>query len=109
MMGMPGPCSPAIQSAFSVALRSSFPAANQPIVFGCIFYKLQQQYNSRMVVYTAPVNGTYAFSFHLTASTRTLKVGLFWNVQPVVKSTGASELGSTCQDVVLIPGEGQYH
>lgn len=106
MMGMPGPCSPAIQSAFSAALTSSFPAANRPIAFGRVIYNLQQNYNPSTGVYTAPVNGTYAFSFHLSASTRTLKVGLFWNFQPVVKSTQSSELGSASQHVVLHLSEG---
>lgn len=101
MMGMAGPCSPAIQSAFSAALRSSFPAANQPIAFGRIIYNLQQHYNPSTGVYSAPVNSTYAFSFHVTASTRTLKVGLFRNFQPVVKNTQALELGSASQHVVL--------
>ncbi|XP_072547032.1 uncharacterized protein [Salminus brasiliensis] len=104
MMGVPGPCSPAVQSAFSAALNAVFPPPNLPVAFTRVIFNLQQHYNPNTGIYTAPVNGTYVFSYHLTAYSRVLKVGLFWNFQPVVKST--EDLGSTSQQVVLHLSEG---
>ncbi|KAI4883099.1 hypothetical protein NFI96_004963 [Prochilodus magdalenae] len=101
IMGEPGPCSPTIQSAFSAALNAVFPPPNLPVAFTRVIYNVQQHYNPNTGVYTAPVNGIYILTYHLTASTRALKVGLFWNYQPVVKSTEVSELGSTSQQVTL--------
>ncbi|KAG9265233.1 inner ear-specific collagen-like [Astyanax mexicanus] len=99
MPGDPGPCSPSIQSAFSAALMAVFPAPNLPVPFERVLYNLQQHYEPSTGIYTAPVNGIYVFSYHLTVFSRTLKVGLFWNYEPVVKST--EDLGSTSQQVLL--------
>ncbi|XP_066503488.1 complement C1q and tumor necrosis factor-related protein 9 [Hoplias malabaricus] len=106
MMGMPGPCSPLVQSAFSAALNSIFPPPNLPVVFERIIYNLQQHYNPSTGIYMAPVNGTYTFSYHLAVSNRALKVGLFCNYQPIVKSTEQNLQGSSSQQVMLHLSEG---
>lgn len=99
--GPPGPCSPLIQSAFSAGLTSSYPPPNTPVVFSHVFHNLQGGYAPSLGIYTAPVNGTYVFSYHLTVHERVLKVGLFHNFDPVVKSTDPNVLGTTSQSVVL--------
>lgn len=101
MMGMPGPCTPTIQSAFSAALAYSFPLPNMPVPFPAVLNNMQGHFNPSIGVYTAPVNGTYVFSYHLTVYDRVLKVGLFHNFQPVVKTTEPAELGTASQTVVL--------
>ncbi|XP_069566583.1 complement C1q and tumor necrosis factor-related protein 9 [Brachyistius frenatus] len=99
--GPPGPCMPAIQSAFSVELTTSFPPPNAPVVFSRAVFNVQQHYDLTTGVYTAPVNGTYVFSYHLTVYDRVLAVGLFRNFVPVVKTKETKVLGSVSHSVVL--------
>lgn len=101
MMGPPGPCMPSIQSAFAAGLASSYPPPNAPVVFANILYNVQGSYDPTSGIYTAPVNGTYVFSYHLTVHERVLKVGLFHNFVPVVKTTDPKVLGTTSHSVVL--------
>lgn len=92
---------PSIQSAFAAGLTSSYPPPNAPVVFSQVLYNIQGSYDPSMGIYTAPVNGTYVFSYHLTVHERVLKVGLFHNFLPVVKTTDPKVLGTTSQSVVL--------
>lgn len=101
MMGPPGPCMPAIQSAFAAGLTTSFPSPNTPVVFSYVFYNIQQNYNPSTGIYIAPINGTYVFSYHVTVFDKVLKIGLFRNFMPVIKTTEASQLATTSQSVVL--------
>lgn len=100
-VGPPGPCSPTIQSAFSAATVTSFPTENQPIPFMNVIYNLQGNYNPMTGIYTAPVNGTYIFSFHLAVANKPLKVGLFRNLFPVIRTTEANNQATASQSVVL--------
>ncbi|GLD68615.1 inner ear-specific collagen-like protein [Lates japonicus] len=101
MMGAPGPCMPAIQSAFAAGLTSSYPEPNTPVVFSYVFYNVQGSYDPTTGIYTAPINGTYIFSYHLTVYERVLKVGLFHNFNPVVKTTEPKVLGTTSHSLIL--------
>ncbi|XP_040901602.1 inner ear-specific collagen [Toxotes jaculatrix] len=101
MMGPPGPCMPSIQSAFAAGLTSSYPPPNTPVVFSFILYNVQGSYDPTTGLYTAPINGTYVFSYHLTVHERVLKVGLFHNFMPVVKTTDPKVLGTTSHSVIL--------
>nr|XP_057935316.1 inner ear-specific collagen [Doryrhamphus excisus] len=100
-MGPPGPCMPAIQSAFSAQLENSFPPPNTPVVFGYVVYNVQGSYDPTSGLYTAPINGTYVFSYHLTVYARILKVGLFHNFEPIIKTTDPSALGTTSHSIIL--------
>lgn len=99
--GLPGPCSPAIQSGFSARLANSNPSPDRPVPFSLVIYNEQFHYDPSMGVYRAPVNGTYSFSYNLCVFNKVLKVGLFHNFVPVVKSTGPINLGMVSQEVVL--------
>lgn len=99
--GSPGPCSPAIQSAFSACINESFPAQNLPVPFSHVLTNQQGHFNPLRGIYTAPVNGTYVFSFHLAVSGRTLKVGLFRNFYPIVRATEGADQSTTSQTVIL--------
>lgn len=101
MRGPPGPCMPSIQSAFSAGLTTSYPEPNTPVIFAEVIYNNQGNYDPRTGIYTAPVNGTYVFSYHLTVHERVLKVGLFHNFAAVVKTTDPKVLGTTSHSVVL--------
>ncbi|KAI3353989.1 hypothetical protein L3Q82_018553 [Scortum barcoo] len=101
IMGPPGPCMPSIQSAFAAGLTSSYPPPNAPVVFAKILYNIQGSYNPSNGIYTAPIDGTYVFSYHLTVNERVLKVGLFHNFMPVVITTDSKVLGTTSHSVVL--------
>ncbi|XP_031602853.1 inner ear-specific collagen-like [Oreochromis aureus] len=101
MMGPPGPCMPTIQSAFAAGLMTSFPSPDTPVVFSYVFYNIQQNYNPSTGIYIAPINGTYVFSYHVTVFDKVLKIGLFRNFMPVIKTTEASQLATTSQSVVL--------
>uniref|UniRef100_A0A665UWQ3 C1q domain-containing protein n=1 Tax=Echeneis naucrates TaxID=173247 RepID=A0A665UWQ3_ECHNA len=68
-------------------LASSYPPPNSPVVFPYVHYNIQGSYNPSNGLYTAPINGTYVFNYHLTVHERVLKVGLFHNFLPVVKTT----------------------
>uniref|UniRef100_A0A665UQI8 C1q domain-containing protein n=1 Tax=Echeneis naucrates TaxID=173247 RepID=A0A665UQI8_ECHNA len=67
LIGQPGPCSPAIQSAFSACVNESFPQENMPIPFPHVVTNRQGHFNPLKGMYMAPVNGTYVFSFNLAA------------------------------------------
>ncbi|XP_043991171.1 otolin-1 [Gambusia affinis] len=101
IMGPPGPCSPAIQSAFSASINQSFPAANWPVSFPDILTNEQGHFDPNMGIYTAPINGTYIFSFHLATNQKPLKVGLFRNFYPVARVTEASSQTTASHTVVL--------
>ncbi|KAG9338500.1 hypothetical protein JZ751_025735 [Albula glossodonta] len=100
-MGIPGPCSPTIQSAFSAALQSIYPQPNLPVPFERVLYNLQGHFDPSLGIYRAPVNGTYVFSYHAVAFSKVLKVGLFHNFVPVVKTTEPNNLSTASQQVVL--------
>ncbi|XP_041920480.1 inner ear-specific collagen [Alosa sapidissima] len=106
MTGMPGPCTPTVQSAFSAALAYPFPMPNRPVPFPAVLNNMQGHFNPSLGMYTAPANGTYVFSYHLTVYNRVLKVGLFHNFQPVVKTTESAELATASQTVVLHLNQG---
>ncbi|KAM3866128.1 uncharacterized protein ACN63O_009790 [Diretmus argenteus] len=99
--GIPGPCSPTIQSAFSAALVTPYPTHTLPIAFPHVITNVQMHYNPIMGIYTAPVNGTYVFSFHLAVFSKVLKVGLFHNYNAVIKSTEATNRSTVSQKVIL--------
>ncbi|XP_007240730.2 inner ear-specific collagen-like [Astyanax mexicanus] len=101
IIGPPGPCSPAIQSAFSARLENIYPVPDLPIPFTGVMYNLQFHFDPDRGVYKAPVNGTYVFSYHLVVFTKVLKVGLFHNFLPIVKSTEMVNLGLAAQQVIL--------
>ncbi|XP_055053521.1 uncharacterized protein [Misgurnus anguillicaudatus] len=108
MPGAPGPCSPAVQSAFTAALTTSFPQPSRPVQFKRIITNVLQNYNPDYGIYTAPVNGTYVFSYHLQVSTRSLKVGLFRNFEAVVKTTTPVEMNTASHQVVLSLTQGDW-
>ncbi|XP_023653712.1 uncharacterized protein [Paramormyrops kingsleyae] len=99
--GFPGPCSPAIQSAFSALLDNVYPMPGSPVAFTRVLYNMQGNYNPDMGIYTAPINGTYVFSYSVVAFSRLLKVGMFLNFRPVIKSTEPTDLATASQLVVL--------
>lgn len=101
VMGLPGPCSPAVQSGFSARLAISNPIPDKPVPFSIVIYNIQYHYNPISGVYKAPVNGTYSFSYNLCVLNKVLKVGIFHNFAPVVKSTGPINLAMVSQEVVL--------
>ncbi|XP_062260612.1 inner ear-specific collagen-like [Platichthys flesus] len=98
--GPPGPCSIAIQSAFSASVIQSSPIPDWPIPFPRVLLNWFGHFDPLSGIYTAPVNGTYVFSFHLVVSFRTLKVGLFHNFYPVVKTTETRNQATASQSVV---------
>ena len=108
--GVPGPCMPAIQSSFSMGLAVSFPPPNTPVAFTLVLNNRQGHYDPLAGLYTAPVNGTYVFSYALTVYSRILKVGLFHNYVPQVKTTYPAQLGTASHQLVLhlLQGDGVW-
>lgn len=100
-IGPPGPCSPTIQSVFTASLQTPFPIENQPVPFLNVITNLQGHFSPITGIYTAPVNGTYVFSYHLSVSGRPLKVGLYRNLFPIVRSTEANNQATASQAIIL--------
>ncbi|KAK2822866.1 hypothetical protein Q5P01_022931 [Channa striata] len=88
-------------SAFTAFIQQPYPLENQPIPFLNVISNQQGHYNPLLGIYTAPVNGTYVFSFHLAVANRVLKVGLFRNLFPIVRTTEANNQATASQTVVL--------
>ncbi|XP_068605075.1 complement C1q tumor necrosis factor-related protein 2-like [Brachionichthys hirsutus] len=99
--GLPGPCSPVIQSAFSACIVDSFPLHNYPVPFPHVITNPQGHFNPAMGMYTAPANGTYVLGFYLAVREKVLKVGMFHNFKPVVINTETTAGATTSQTVVL--------
>lgn len=99
--GPPGPCSTAFQSAFSACINQSFPVQDLPVPFPHVLTNQQGHFDPLRGVYTAPVNGTYVFSFHLAVAARALKVGLFRNFYPYVRVTEGADESTSSHRVVL--------
>uniref|UniRef100_A0A3B4BEA2 C1q domain-containing protein n=1 Tax=Periophthalmus magnuspinnatus TaxID=409849 RepID=A0A3B4BEA2_9GOBI len=100
-IGMPGPCSLAIQSAFSVALATPFPVPDRPVKFSKIICNVQSHYNPLLGIYTAPVDGTYVFTFNAIVKDKKLVVGLFHNFEAVMKMTKTTDTTTVSQEVML--------
>lgn len=101
VMGASGPCSSAIQSVFLAALSSKYSQPDLPVPFTNIFYNRGFNFDSFRGIYRAPLSGTYVINYHLVVFNKLLKVGLFHNFRPIIKSTGSIGLGTTSQQVVL--------
>lgn len=104
--GLPGPCSTVFQSAFSARINQSFPAPNLPVPFPGVLTNRQGHFDRVTGVYTAPVNGSYLFRFHLAVAGRVLKVGLFRNFYPQVRVTEGAERSSASHSVALHLSQG---
>lgn len=100
-MGVPGPCSPAIQSAFSACINQSYPAPNWPVSFPKVLTNQQGHFNADMGIYTAPINGTYLFTFNLAVALKPLTAGLFKDHYPKVIVTALTDQSTTSQTIVL--------
>ncbi|XP_063741698.1 otolin-1 [Eleginops maclovinus] len=99
--GVPGPCSSPIRSAFSAALDSSYPAPNWPIPFTRVIFNLYGHFNPMMGMFTAPVNGTYIFSFSLAVSGKPVVVGVYKNFERMAIATEVNNLSSATQTVIM--------
>lgn len=99
--GLPGPCSTVFQSAFSACLNQSFPAPNLPVPFPRVLTDRPGHFEGLRGVYTAPVNGSYVFTFHLAVAGRVLKVGLFRNFHPYVRVTEGADQSTASHSVAL--------
>ncbi|XP_045908974.1 inner ear-specific collagen [Micropterus dolomieu] len=101
LTGPPGPCSPAIQSAFTASINQSFPAPNTPVLFPQIITNQQGHFSPLNGMYTAPINGTYIFSYNLAVVGTPLKVGLFRNFYPIVRTTESTSQATISHTIVL--------
>uniref|UniRef100_A0A4W5R9Q6 Otolin-1 n=1 Tax=Hucho hucho TaxID=62062 RepID=A0A4W5R9Q6_9TELE len=91
----------AIQSSFTAALDTIYPPPDKPVPFTQVITNRQFHFDPIIGIYRAPVNGTYVFSYHLMVFSKVLKVGLFHNFTPVVKTTEPAQLGTASNQVVL--------
>lgn len=99
--GIPGPCSPATESAFFAVLSNSYPVPDRSVPFTNVIYNKGLNFDTLTGVYKAPVNGTYVMTYHLAVFSKMLKVGLFHNFNPIVKSTGSTGSSTLSQQVIL--------
>ncbi|XP_005995571.2 inner ear-specific collagen-like [Latimeria chalumnae] len=99
--GPAGPCTPTLTSAFTVALRTSNPVPNLPLPFNRIISNDGGGFSPMTGTYTAPVNGTYVFSYNLAVGNKFVRVGLFKNFRPVIKTTDNDETDRISQLVIL--------
>nr|XP_033813674.1 otolin-1 [Geotrypetes seraphini] len=87
-------CTEHEDTAFSVGLlrQRSFPPPGSPLRFEKHFLNGNKVYNSKSGIFTANIAGVYFFSYHLSVSSKSLRVALFHNGKIILQTlTGQSE------------------
>ncbi|XP_063813096.1 adiponectin-like [Pseudophryne corroboree] len=77
--GFPGPLGKRESYAFHVGLKSSSPSITGPIKFEKVFYNEKSLYNTESGKFTAPVEGLYFLTYHITVYNKNVHISLRHN------------------------------